>query len=108
LQGRRRYFNQFSKSAIGGLLISLILLLDAMAACPALHEWIHKDADKPGHVCAVTLLAKGKIEAATVDVSIPAATLSIEASPQIEFSVFSPAIDNLPHGRAPPALSAVS
>jgi hypothetical protein len=96
---------RFGKPALAALLVGMILLLDAMAACPALHELIHKDADKPGHTCAVTMFAQGKVEAATVDISIPAASIPIEAAPQIEFSTFSPFIQYLPPGRAPPAVS---
>ncbi|HKW28876.1 MAG TPA: hypothetical protein VJT54_06040 [Verrucomicrobiae bacterium] len=87
------------------MLVGVILLLDAMAACPALHKMIHKDAGKEDHDCAVTMFAHGKVESSTVNVPIPVATISIEATPQIEFSIFSPAIENLPSGRAPPAVS---
>jgi hypothetical protein len=38
------------------LLIGVIFLLDAMAACPVLHEMIHHDAGKEDHDCAVTML----------------------------------------------------
>ena len=79
------------------------MLLDALAACSALHELIHKDASKTGHECAVTMFAHGKVESATVEVSAIVPTASIENAPQIEFSVFSTAIENLPQGRAPPA-----
>jgi ABC-type phosphate/phosphonate transport system substrate-binding protein len=96
------------KAAIALLLIGLVLLLDAMAACHDLHEKIHKDADQPGHECAVTMFAHGKVDSATVDVPIVGTTAAVEATPQIEFSLFSPAIENLPHGRAPPALCSVS
>lgn len=41
------------KAALAALLVGIILFLDAMAACFALHELIHKDVDKPGHECAV-------------------------------------------------------
>jgi len=93
------------KSALAALLIGLVLLLDAMAACPALHELIHHDADEPGHECAVTMFAHGKVESATVEVPVSIPTLLVEAAPRIEFCVFGAAIDNLPPGRAPPAVS---
>jgi hypothetical protein len=48
------------------------------------------------------------MESATIDVPVTIATISIEATPQIEFSVFSTAIENLPHGRAPPVSCSVS
>jgi hypothetical protein len=97
-------FYQSGKSTLAALLIGLVLLLDAMAACPALHELIHKDADKAGHECAVTMFAHGKVESATVEVPAIVPTASIENTPQIEFSVFSTAIENLPPGRAPPSV----
>jgi hypothetical protein len=104
LQYKRKHSNQFGKAFIALLLVGMILLLDAMAACPALHELIHKDADKAGHECAVTMFAHGKVESATVEIPAIVPTASIENTPQIGFSVFSTAIENLPQGRAPPAL----
>jgi len=99
---------QHSKAALASLLVGMIVFLDAMAACPTLHELIHHDADKPGHECAVTMFAHGKVDSAAVDVSLPVPTVSVEVEPQIEFSVFSQAVENLPLGRAPPVLPAVS
>jgi hypothetical protein len=89
---------------LAALLASLILLLNAMAACPALHHLIHGDADKTGHECAVMMFAHGKVESASVDVPAAVAAVSIETAPQIEFTIFSAAIENLPPGRAPPAV----
>ena len=87
------------------LLIGLVLLLNAMAACPTLHELIHKDADKADHECAVTMFAHGKVDSATIDVPVIAVSVPIETAPQIELSVFSTAIENLPPGRAPPSIA---
>jgi hypothetical protein len=42
----KRQSVRFGKSALAALLIGLVLLLDAMAASPALPELIHRDADK--------------------------------------------------------------
>ena len=103
LQYKRKHSNRLGKTFIALLLVGMVLLLDAMAACPALHELIHKDADKAGHECAVTMFAHGKVESATVEVSAVIPGALIENAPQIEFSVFSTAIKNLPLGRAPPA-----
>jgi hypothetical protein len=100
---RRNHFNPY-KAALAALLVGMILFLDAMAACPALHELIHKDADKPGHECAVTMFAHGKVESATVEVPAIVPAASVEAAPQIEFSIFSTVIENLPQGRAPPVV----
>jgi hypothetical protein len=101
----KRHFSRIGKPALAALLVGVVLLLDAMAACPALHKMIHKDAGKEDHDCAVTMFAHGKVESATVDVPVAIATVPIEATPQIYFPIFSPAIENLPQGRAPPAVS---
>jgi hypothetical protein len=50
------------------------------------------------------MFAHGKVESASVDVSVIVVAVSIETAPQIEFSIFSTAIENLPQGRAPPAV----
>ena len=104
MQNVRRHFNQFGRAAIAGLLIALILFLNALAACPALHQLIHHNANRAGHECAVTMFAHGKVEAATVDVSVPAAAILVASAPQNGFFVFSAAIKDLPQGRAPPAV----
>ena len=85
--------------------MAMVLFLNALAACPALHQLIHPDAIQAGHECAVTMFAHGKVNAATVDVSPAPIIVPVGPTPQIEFSVFSPAITNLPQGRAPPAVS---
>lgn len=101
--GRRHVHH--GKAALAALLVGVILFLDAMAACPALHELIHKDADKAGHECAVTMFAHGKVESATVEVPTVVPAALIESAPQIEFSIFTATIENLPQGRAPPTVS---
>jgi len=102
---KRSHSYPSAKSLLATLLIGLVLLLNAMAASPALHQLIHHDAGTANHQCAVTLFALGKVESATVEVPISVAARSVEAMPQIEFSVFATAIENLPQGRAPPAVS---
>ncbi len=91
------------KAVLASLLIGLVLLLDAMAASPALHEMIHKDARSADHDCAVTMFAHGKVDSATVEIATATPTVSIETTPVFVFSSFAPAIENLPAGRAPPA-----
>ena len=108
MQSSKRYFIQPGRSAITALLIALVLLLNAMAACPGLHELIHRDAGQHGHECAVTLFARGSIESSVVDVPVAMATLLIPSLPQIEVAVFHAAPDALPSERAPPVASAVS
>lgn len=104
-----RHFKQTGKPALAALLAGVILLLDAMAACPALHEMIHHDADEHDHHCAVTMLAQGKVDAATTEVPIiNDSILPIETVLLTEISVFSAAIENLPPSRAPPVPCSVS
>jgi hypothetical protein len=93
---------------LAALLVGVVLFLDAMAACPSLHEIIHKDADKADHHCAVTMFAQGKVESATCETVIPEPTVLIETAQYFTFSIFSPAIESLPQGRAPPAPYSIS
>ena len=104
----KNHFFPIGKPELAALLVGVVLLLDAMAACPALHEMIHHDAGEADHHCAVTMFAQGKVESATCEIIIPQPTVLIETVRYFTFSVFSPAIENLPQGRAPPALSSVS
>lgn len=97
-----RHFTRRSQAIIASLLVGLVLLLDAMSASPSLHELLHHDADKPGHQCAVTAFAHGKVDSATVDLPVVVTTAPFELVVQALFSTFSPAIENLPAGRAPP------
>ena len=102
LQLVKRHFKAHGKAVIASLLVGVVLLLDAMAACPTLHELIHKDAGKADHECAVTMFAHGKVDSVSVDVPVAAPQTFVVVLPSVEFSIFSPAIDNLPAGRAPP------
>jgi hypothetical protein len=88
--------------SLGILLAFLILLLNFLAAAPSLHELIHADAGQAGHQCAVTLFAHGQMDSATVDVLVSAPLTFAATVPCAEFSIFAPAIENLPAGRAPP------
>jgi len=103
LQLEKRHFKLRGKAIIASLLVVLVLLLDAMAACPTVHELIHHDAGQAEHQCAVTLFAHGKVDAATVEVAAMTPAVAIETTAQFVFSVFTPAIENLPAGRGPPA-----
>jgi hypothetical protein len=95
---------KFGIPTLAASLVGLILLLDAMAACPALHEMIHKDADEADHHCAVTMFAQGKVDSVTCEIIVPEPTVLIETTQYFTFSIFSPTIENLPQGRAPPAV----
>ena len=102
LQLTKRHFNSRSKVIIAALLTAMVLLLDAMVASPGLHELAHKDAGQASHQCVVTLFAHGQVDAASAEVCLATPTLSVETVPLLIFSAFTPAIENLPAGRAPP------
>ena len=104
LQYKKEHFCQFSKSFVAALLIGLVLFMAALASSEALHKLIHHDADEAGHECAVTLFAHGHVESAVCDIPVVTPTVWVETVPFVEFSVFSTAIENLPPGRAPPAV----
>ena len=55
-----------------GLLLTHLLAVMAMAASPALHEWMHVDAHDGDHDCAVVLFTGGGAEAAVVVVFVVA------------------------------------
>lgn len=74
-------------------------------AAPAVHELIHKDADRASHQCAATLFAHGHVESAACDVPVVLPPTFVETTPHLEFSLFSATIQNLPPGRAPPSVA---
>lgn len=90
---------------MGGLLILLVLALNALAASPALHERIHPDANQPGHHCAVTVFAHGQVNSSTVEVVAAAPVVPLEFFPLPHVSVIVATTVALPPGRAPPVFS---
>jgi hypothetical protein len=103
-----RQFKPAGQAVIASLLTGLVLLLNAMAASPSLHQWFHANAGKAEHQCVVTLFAHGQVDSASVAVPVVVPVAWIQTVSTVEFSVFSPAIENLPAERGPPALPAVS
>jgi hypothetical protein len=93
---------------LGVLTILIVLFLNLLAASPSLHERLHADAGHEDHQCAATLFAHGQVDSATVEVAAVAPVVLVETAPQIVFSVFVSTVENLPAGRAPPVLPAVS
>jgi hypothetical protein len=108
LQRVSRQFKLLRKAVVALLLVALVLLLDAMAASPALHELVHRDADSPDHQCAVTLFSHGQVDSTTVEVAAIVPPDSFEIVSPISLAVFTSCIENLPSGRAPPVLSVVA
>ena len=90
---------------IASVLTGVVLLLNAMAVSPALHECFHADAGSAEHQCAVTLFAHGQMDSVVANVPILASVTLVWTVPAVQFSVFRPVIENLPAGRAPPASS---
>ena len=48
---------------MAGFLTVLVLFVSTAAVIPALHLWLHSDANSPDHSCVVTALTKGQINA---------------------------------------------
>ena len=103
MQYRKEHLSPSRQPVITVLLLALLLLLNAMAALPTLHELVHKDADQADHQCAVTLFAHGNVESATSLVTAIVPAVATKAVPQLAFPIFSPPVELLPPGRAPPA-----
>lgn len=95
-------FKARGRAIIASLLVGIVLLLDAMAACPALHELIHKDAGNADHECAVTMFAHGKVDSVSVEAAVSESQAFVAIFSPVEISTFSPAIGHLPAGRGPP------
>ncbi|MEI7807979.1 MAG: hypothetical protein WCJ07_05795 [Verrucomicrobiota bacterium] len=85
--------------------MSLVLLLNALAAAPTLHELFHADAGETQHLCGVTLFAQGQVDAADAVVAAGLPPVDIEFPTSFPVSVFSIAKETLPPGRAPPVSS---
>jgi hypothetical protein len=103
LQLGTRHFKRPGQAILASLLVCLVLLLDAMAACPDLHELIHHDADAPGHECAVTLIAHGQMDSSIVVVAAIIPVAPFKFLPLASISVFNAQVETLPPGRGPPA-----
>jgi hypothetical protein len=94
-----------SRIPLGILWVFVVLLLNLLAASPALHARVHTDAGNSDHQCAITLFAHGQVDSPVTDTlaTVPAGV--VEIRPQ--FSVLTPdvRVALLPPGRAPPVSS---
>ena len=97
--------SKWLKSPASGLLVALVLLLNALAASPQLHEIFHTDHSKADHLCAVTMFAHGQMDAADAAVTAGLPSAGFDFSPPPPVMVFSLAAETLPPGRAPPVSS---
>ncbi|MDD5199554.1 MAG: hypothetical protein PHC88_07085 [Terrimicrobiaceae bacterium] len=59
--GMRRGFHSTVRT-VALALIACHLLAVAMASSPALHQWMHGDADEPGHHCAAATVVAGQVD----------------------------------------------
>jgi len=108
LQPGNPYRKPHAHALIAALLVALVLLLDAMVACPALHELLHADADQAGHECAVTMFIHGQVDSAVVVVAAVLPAAPVEYSPVPAIAFFPTRTDALPPGRGPPAISVLA
>ena len=102
LQFSKTMVEKWLKPLTGGLLVALVLLLNAMAASPALHELIHADAGKADHECVVTLMAHGQVDSAVAAAAVLVPVGPIDFLPQNFTSVPNALVESLPPGRGPP------
>lgn len=85
------------------LLTGTVLMLALFAASPAIHHWLHADADHADHECAITLYAQG-VTTATVGVALVVVAwrlLGLSQNAGVELFLSAPRFLYLP-GRAPP------
>lgn len=103
----QRQLKRPGQAVIASLLAGLVLFLNLLSASPTLHQWFHADAGKSEHQCAVTLFAHSQIDSASVDTVVSMALTVFAPVPAVDISLFHPAIDGLPAGRAPPVPSSL-
>jgi hypothetical protein len=94
-----------AKRRLAALLLSLIVVLQILAAVPALHSLVHDDANSPNHECAVTMFLHGQVDASASTVEIVLApSIAVERAACFESSFVSRDI-LLPSNRGPPLFS---
>jgi len=95
-----RFFHRFT----AGGCAALVLALAVLAACPALHEWLHGGHDLgDDDGCVVTLFAHGVTEAgAAVALVVVALRLLAEKLPAPAALFLAEPRFQLPPGRGPP------
>ncbi|HEV7923947.1 MAG TPA: hypothetical protein VGR14_01230 [Verrucomicrobiae bacterium] len=92
-----------ARSGVGAFCLGVFLLVQTMAAVPALHTWLHQDASAPGHECAVTLFLNGQVHSPTTEVAVaPCAALLFSYAPPRGVDFVSADVRLLP-SRGPPA-----
>jgi predicted metal-binding membrane protein len=102
VQRSRKGSQRKNRPVLAGLLVAFVLLLNALAAAPVLHEHLHCEADQPAHTCAVTLFAQGMVDVPVLDVPVVVALSPLPSSPVPVSALLSSQAVMLPPGRAPP------
>jgi hypothetical protein len=92
-----------AKQAQAALWLGVFLLLQAMVIFPGLHAWIHADASKPDHECAVTLFAHSQVHGADAAVPIVRPEPAAGFIPAWREAVFVSTDVRLLPGRGPPS-----
>ena len=79
-QGRS---NGIQRTIAAGL-IAIYLLVLAMAASPALHHWLHDDADDDGHQCAMVTVYQGQLDRPAAEAVVAALTPVVWWEPRVQ------------------------
>ena len=92
-----------AKGGVSSFCLGVFLLVQILAAVPALHSWVHQDASAPGHECAVTFLLHGQVHTPNADVAVaPCQPLLLSHAPLTGVEIVSADVRLLP-SRGPPA-----
>jgi hypothetical protein len=105
---KKRHISILCQGLTALTLAFLVVLLNVLAVAPKLHKCLHTDSHSTQHQCAVTLFAQGQADSVAADIHPVIADGFIELIPPTTISVYRPAIENLPAGRAPPVSSSNS
>jgi hypothetical protein len=92
---------QLMRAAAATLLV-LYLVIGVLAAVPDLHSALHKDANAPGHHCAITLILQGQIELPAGEISVCRISECIDCATPFVLSFEVASVEFLPFGRGPP------
>ena len=93
-----------ARQGVAALSLGVFLMVQAMAAVPALHNLVHSDSSNPSHQCAATLFVHGQVHYSNVSVEV---TRSVPCLPGRQWKpnvIFVSADVQLLPCRGPPAL----
>ena len=100
---RQRFY-----AATAILSLAVWMFMAAAEVWSPLHAWLHGGTIPDNDDCAIVALVHGKIETTPCDIPVVLPATWVEVIPRLEISVFCPAIENLPLGRAPPSFCTAS